>query len=469
MNKGILILTTLFLVSLAKASSNPATPHAALSRLRVSDNHRFLVTEDGRPFFWLADTAWQLIHDLNREEVDDYFANRSAKGFNVIQTVALAEHGGLDRPNAYKQLPLHDRDPARPDLHDGADYWKHVDYVIRHAAQHGLYVALLPTWGSNVTRDFFDGKVNGIFTPANAETYGRFLGQRYREDSNIVWMLGGDRASPTDEAKAIWRAMARGIAIGVSGNEDYSRVLITFHPSGPGDSAEFFHNDAWLDFNGIQSSHGPAILNWKRVERDYRRIPTKPVIDLETTYAEIVFGKQKEPLTDDMARRAAYWAVFAGACGHTYGHNSIWQMFAPGKRAMAGAKTPWREALDVPSAVQMGHLRRFIESFDFLSQQPDDTLLAFKQAGDVQMCLALRGDGYVLIYTPTGRTLDINLGRISGAQVTAAWFNPRTGETKVLGEFENKGQHTFDPPGDQGPGKDWVLVLKSMMNQGVNP
>jgi len=443
-----------------RAASTPVSPPGQ-SGVKVSDNHRFLVTGDGKPFFWLADTAWQLIHDLNREEVDRYLEDRVKKGFNVIQTVALAEHGGLDRPNAYGHLPLVDRDPTRPDSREGDDYWKQLDYVIESAARRGLYVALLPTWGSHVTRGFTDGKVNGIFNVTNAEIYGRFIGGRYRQRSNVIWMLGGDRAALTEDAKAVWRAMARGIAVGVAGREDYSKVLMTFHPVGPGSSFDYFPNEDWLDFHGIQSSHGPAILNWKMIEREYRRTPVRPVIDLETTYAGIVFGKQTEPLTDDLARRAAYWAVFAGACGHTYGHNSIWQMFVPGKSGpLAGAKTSWQAALDAPSATQMGHLRRLMESRTFLTQKPDPTLLAFEQNDPSTMCLALHGDGFALIYTPTGRTLDVDLRQLRGGKVKAAWFDPRTGASTGAGEFENDRVQSFDPPGDERAGNDWVLCLE---------
>lgn len=86
-----------------------------LPRLRVSDNHRFLVTEDGKTFFYLADTAWELFHRLNQEEAEKYLADRAAKGFNVIQVVVLAEQAGLSEPNAYGHLPLVDKtDPTRP-------------------------------------------------------------------------------------------------------------------------------------------------------------------------------------------------------------------------------------------------------------------------------------------------------------------------------------------------------------------
>jgi len=82
----------------------PLLNAATLQPLRVSENHRFLVTADGRPFFWLGDTAWELFHRLNREEATRYLEDRASKGFTVIQAVALAELDGLNTPNAYCAL-----------------------------------------------------------------------------------------------------------------------------------------------------------------------------------------------------------------------------------------------------------------------------------------------------------------------------------------------------------------------------
>lgn len=57
--------------------------------------------------------------------------------------------------------------------------------------------------------------------------------------------------------------------------------------------------------------------------------PTKPVIDGEPSYENIPQGLHdpKEVLWKACdVRRYAYWSVFAGAFGHTYGNNSIMQM-----------------------------------------------------------------------------------------------------------------------------------------------
>lgn len=76
--------------------------------IQVTPNGRFLQRADGAPFFYLGDTAWQLFHRLTLAESTHYLTNRAAKGFTVIQAVALAELGGLDVPNANGDLPLLD-------------------------------------------------------------------------------------------------------------------------------------------------------------------------------------------------------------------------------------------------------------------------------------------------------------------------------------------------------------------------
>src|SRR5262245_42769169 len=177
---------------------------AVLPQLKVSENHRFLVTESGQPFFWLGDTAWELFHRLNREEAERYLKNRAEKGFNVVQAVALAEFDGLTATNAYGHLPLKNNDP----LHPVEEYFQHVDWIVGKANALGIYVALLPTWGDKWNKKWGVGPE--IFNAQNAEGYGEWLGRRYKE-AGIVWVLGGDRPVENETHKEIIRAMARGL------------------------------------------------------------------------------------------------------------------------------------------------------------------------------------------------------------------------------------------------------------------
>ena len=178
--------------------------------LRVTGDQRALEREDGTPFFYLGDTAWELFHRLNREEAIRYLDNRTSKGFTVIQAVALAELDGLNTPNPYGFTPLVDNDPARPNVKPGPDndYWDHVDWVIDAANDRGLVIGLLPTWGDKWNLKWGVGPV--VFTPENAERYGEWLGHRYHE-KDVIWIVGGDRPLEEEVHGGIVQAMARGI------------------------------------------------------------------------------------------------------------------------------------------------------------------------------------------------------------------------------------------------------------------
>ena len=343
---------------------------ATLPPLQVSDNHRFLVTESGQPFFWLGDTAWELFHRLNREEADAYLRNRAERRFTVVQAVALAELDGLNTPNAYGERPLIDNDPTRPN----EAYFQHVDWIVRRANELGIYVGFLPTWGDKWNKAWGNGPE--IFTPQNAEVYGEWLGRRYR-DAGLVWILGGDR--PIDPARAdlqkeIIRSMARGLRKGDGGSH-----LITYHPTGGASSSEPFHNDPWLDFNMRQNGHSAEFTGrYDQTRVDYDRSPTKPVLDGEPIYEDhpVSFDAKKygHSIASDV-RRPLYWDLFTGAFGHTYGHHSVWQMWAPNRNPVNNPLQPWSEAILQPGAAQMQHARALLESRPFLTRIPDDSLV----------------------------------------------------------------------------------------------
>lgn len=437
------------------------TPAAPLPRLQVSDNHHFLVTESGQPFFWLGDTAWELFHRLNREEADAYLRNRAERRFTVVQAVALAELDGLNTPNAYGERPLIDNDPTRPN----EAYFRHVDWIVKRANELGIYVGFLPTWGDKWNKAWGAGPE--IFTPQNAEVYGEWLGRRYR-DAGIVWILGGDR--PIDPARAdlqkeILRSMARGLRKGDGGSH-----LITYHPTGGASSSEHFHNEPWLDFNMRQNGHTAEFTGrYDQTRVDYDRSPTKPVLDGEPIYEDhpVSFDAKKfgHSIASDV-RRPLYWDLFNGAFGHTYGHHSVWQMWAPGKNPVNNPLQPWSEAILQPGAAQMQHARALLESRPFLTRIPDDALVVTNRvptsvpgAGRYRFVATRDTAGtYAMVYVPVGRPFSVRMNAIQGPSVKAWWFNPRDGSAQSIGTFPNEGERTFTPP-NPGEMTDWVLVL----------
>lgn len=426
------------------------------AQLKVSDNKRFLVKEDGTPFFWLGDTGWELFHRLNREEADRYLKNRADKGFTVIQAVALAELDGLHDPNPYGEIPLENDDPTKP--RDA--YFRHVDYILNKAAEYGLYIGFLPTWGDKIFKDQW-GTGPEIFTPANAKAFGAYLGNRYRNQKNIIWILGGDRNPRDEKDVAIWHAMAAGIEAGVGGSD---KALITFHPQPngleDGGSSKWFHQSAWLDFNMFQTGHCRENNVWDRVQVVYNRTPVKPVLDGETLYEDHPVCFNAKDLGTSSAydvRKHAYLDVFAGAFGHTYGCHGIWQMWSKERKPINGPHHTWQEALDLPGASQMQYLRRLVESRPMLDRVPDQRIVA-DALGANDRIQATRGKDYLFVYSAQGKPITVNMGRISGAKVAAFWYDPRNGAVKSAGSFDNKGTKQFTAP-STGYGQDWVLVL----------
>ncbi len=437
----------------------------AVPRLKVSDNKRFLVKTDGTPFFYLGDTAWELFHRLNREEADRYLKNRADKGFTVIQAVALAELDGLNDPNPYGHRPLIDNDPTKPEVKDGAsnDYWDHVDYIVRKADSFGIYIGFLPTWGDKWNQR--RGAGPEVFNPQNAESFGEWLGRRYKDAPNIIWVLGGDRPIENDTQKEVVRAMARGLRKGDGGSH-----LQTLHPSGGHGSSEWFHSDDWLDFNMRQNGHVTEFNpRYEMTRADYDRTPIKPVLDGEPIYEDHPISFKAKELGHSVAadvRRPLYWNLFTGAFGHTYGHHSVWQMWQPGRKPINNPLLPWFEAIDQPGAGQMQYGRRLIESRPFLSRIPDDSIIvpadppsSVPGAGLKRYTATRDSEGsYAMVYLPTGRKFKVRMDKITGGKVKAWWFNPRTGKATSIGEFANTGEREFNPP-DAGENLDWVLVL----------
>jgi hypothetical protein len=427
---------------------------AVRGRLQVAPNRRYLQFQDGTPFFYLGDTAWQLFHSLNREEATRYLEDRARKGFTVIQAVALAELDGLTVPNAYGALPLVDRDPARPN----EAYFAHVDFVVQKAESLGLFVGFLPTWGK-----YWKAGDSKVFTPANARAYGRFLGQRYR-DRAVIWVLGGDQNVATAEERAIIDAMAVGLKEGDGGTH-----LITFHPRGPGQSSLQLQDAAWLDFHMTQSSHGARDHDTGLyADRDLALSPLRPTLDGEPRYETIPVGfylrdhDRLNRFDDDDVRQAAWWSVMAGACGHTHGDNNIWQMWQPGRTAVLNASIPWYEALDHPGARQMGLLRRFMEARLPL-YLPDQRLIAngpVDGPGKVRAGRASDGS-FAIVYSPRGESFTIDKGVVKAARLREVWYDPRYGVSYEFHRTDNQGFQTYTPP-TSGRGRDWVLLLERL-------
>ena len=452
--KKYFTIAFLFATSISNAQMQP---------LKISANKRYFVTGNNQPFFWLGDTGWLLFKKCTKEEVVKYLDDRKAKGFNVIQVMLLHE---LDVTDAYGDSALINKNIATPkNLHDEPqppileyDYWNNVDFVIHQAAKRGIYMALVPIWGGNIKN----------VTVAQAKSYAVFLANRFKNKTNIIWLNGGDIKG--SDALDKWNAIGNTIR-SIDKNH-----LIGFHPRGRNSSSAWFHNEAWLDFNMFQSGHKRYDQdtsaneklhygedNWRYVNDDYVLRPVKPTFDGEPSYENIPHGlhdSAEKRWTAADVRRYAYWDVFAGGCGFTYGNNSVMQFYKKGdKDASFGANKDWDGELNTPGAGQMQYLKQLMLSKSYFDRMPDQSLIV-DNGERYNRVLATKGKNYAMFYVYNGRSFKAALNKLNFKPGKAMWFSPVDSQVIPIKNYRYETEKLFDPPGEKENGNDWVLILE---------
>ena len=411
--------------------------------LRVSDNQRFLQYTDGTPFFWLGNTGWLLPAKMDRSEVKGYLSSCAKAGYNVVQIQTIS---GVPSINAYGQLSnvsiSSPWDFTNINKEGVYGYWDHMDYIIKEAEYQGIYIAMDCIWGGLVK--------SGAITVEGAKSYGTFLANRYKDSPNIIWMIGGDIEG--NKKPEIWETLATTI------KSIDTKHLMTFHPRGRCSSSQWWADASWIDFHMYQSGHrayGQRMGNksypipdnteedcWMYVDSTWSHKPIKPVVDGEPSYEDIPIGLHypdgpRWKASD--VRRYAYWDVFAGAFGHTYGHNALMQMYKQGE-AVAYANTckPWYEAVQDSGCVQMQYLKQLMLTLPFFDRIPDQSVIYRDNGTRYNRLIATRGNDYLLVYNYTSRDMNINLDIISGKKKNVWWMDTQNGALIFLGEFSGK-------------------------------
>ena len=470
--KPSLILGVLSFLFCTCKQSDPAP-----ERMRVSDNGHYLVDHDDQPFYWIGDTGWAMFQRLSREQVDQYLDDRAQKGFTVIQSVAFwyphgpfEPIGPLNEVNFYGYRPFAGSEDNPDTTQPMEDYWEHADYIVQAVKHRGMKLALLPCWANAFVNNRMPGS-KIVFTEQQAAIYGQFLGERYRLEPHIIWVLGGD-VDPVNfgdqDQRAVYRAMAEGIGRGVSGNldlhwnvnhADWDETMMTFHavrtPSLSGEGAEggsssiWFHQDAWLDFNMMETFRWLHRI-YPYVTEDYRKKPVKPTLLGEGAYETGKYKHECGFITPIKVRRQGYHALFAGAIGYTYGHWAIW----PFKGAYC--EREWHQALDAPGAMQIaGVMREFVASHNIFDYYPDQSLLINNHTGGKELVCALvnRDQTKALVYFPNSEGVSVDLSMLPPDQ-SATWFDPRNGNQEPAYVMDSS---RFIPPFGW---EDAVLILR---------
>jgi hypothetical protein len=228
------------------------------------------------------------------------------------------------------------------------------------------------------------------------------------------------------------------------------------------------HDEEWLDFNMIQSSHMTFAHNYTMVYDDWHRQPIKPTLDTEPPYENIRHNLMSDTpvFTADEVRRHHYLGVFAGGLGTTYGCVDICTFWTPKypKRPFSMSKI-WTDSMDLPGAVQMKYLKKLISSKPLSNRVPDQCLLAGRPGYgyDITRCQALRdrNGSWAMIYFSSSRNaITVDLSLLQPGEKKITWFDPCTGEFAQGGTIPGDTIRLFTPPADC-PSPDRVLILNN--------
>ena len=423
MNTMIRNSTLLTLLLCAFASSTIA--QQPVYPVRVSENGRYFVDQNGTAVFWLGTTQWNIFREYTVEDARTTIENVKGKGFAFIQAMLMGVGDGT-KPNVYGQKPWIDNNPLTPN----EAYFKNVDSVIRIARENNVIFSVT----------LYHQRYRKYITAENGRAWAKWLAQRYKDVPNIVWSM-------TPEAKQEFVPVLRELATGLH-EGDGGRHIITFKPDPAPYSSSFIHDENWLDFDSMQTWKSVELI-YPMVTKDYNLKPTKPVLMAEGAYEQgSEYGFDVTPL---WIRRQAYYSYLAGA-HHTYGHNDSWRVLPT-----------WKKALDAPGAVQLSILKKiFLGLKEWWYLVPDQSIFAAggQTAGQVLNLAARHKDGkWVMVYLADKASFSINMNKISPAgKVNASWIDPKTGESVPASSFSNTGVESFSTPDGW---EDALLILEA--------
>ena len=411
--------------------------------LRIAADGTYLEDAAGKPFLITGDTAWSLIADLPRKDVDFYIADRKARGFNTI-LVSLIEHQfARNAPNNAEDIPpfLEPGDFAHPN----EAYFAAAEHALDAALKAGMLVLLAPAYvGAN-------GGPQGWYAemaaagPEALRVYGRYIGKRYARYPNIVWVQGGDYDPPD---RGLVEALAAGIEEGAPG------AMQTVHGNRDTVTSTYWPDARWLALDTVYTYEDTAAAVLAR----YRSGPRRPFFLIESRY------EHEHGVEASEVRKIAYGALLSGASGQIYGNNPVWHFAGP---TLFDAKMDWREALASDGARSIAHLSEFFTRFDWWKLRPDTGRFVRRVDGpsSVAALSAVAGDGsFAVIYLYDAATIDLDFAMLSGPIGKIEWYDPATGAqiASKPAQREARLPRLEVPAVSNASGAtDWLLIVRS--------
>jgi hypothetical protein len=384
-----------------------------------------------------------LIANLSQKDAAYFLADRRAAGFNSVWINLLCNAYTAGRSDGSTYDGITPFTTAGDLSTPNERYFARADAMIRLAARFGMVVFLDPI-ETGGWRDVL--VANGV---RKAYNYGRYIGNRYKKFSNIVWLNGNDFQTwkePADDAVVL--AVAKGIE--AADRTHIQTVELNYLLSSSLDDARWRHV---IDLDAAYTYHP----TYAEVLKEYRRRKHLPIFMIEANYEF-----EHDYTGAETLRRQEYWSLLSGAAGQFYGNKYTWQFL-----------DAWKLRLRTKGVQQLRYVTNLLAARDWFELIPDrnHTVVTggygtFSPSGNVNasdyVTAARTHDGKLVVaYLPSGQTVTIDLTKLAGP-VDARWYDPARGTfiAASSSRLANAGNEPFTPPGANGDGgDDWVLVL----------
>lgn len=423
-----------------------AQPHFPL---KISENKRYFIDQDGKPFLYHADTGWQIFTQLNTSEALEYLSFRKSQGFNTIQVQIVMSP---EQVNRYGQKPfLGDNDFSRPN----ELYYDHVLKIIHKADSLGLLIVMSQPW-LGCCQEGFGGSRDKPIRKNGTEknrSYGRYLGKKFESCNNLFWIMGGDNDPKSDRVELF--AFFEGLF-----ETAPKYQLMTYHASPPHSSSDLFQYSPWLGFSFIYTYWREKPNKWivhdmmphvyEAALQEYGKSDTIPFVLGESQYEGC--GKIDNDMgTPAIIRRQAYWTILCGGAGHAYG-SDLWYF-----------PSNWREIMHYPGAYQMGYLYHLFEKLPWWKLIPDIKHQAVvagygEWAKPDYVTTAVSSDKKLLVsYIPQLTSVTVDFGYLTGDNFKVRFFDPEKGSFIKETEVTDKSVQRIVSP----PAEDLILIIES--------
>lgn len=421
--------------------------------LRVSRSNKCLIDRTGKPFLIKEISAWGLIQALSEADESAFIDSIKKKGFNTLLVSIISNDIRFagDPPNWQGIAPF----KVKWDFSTyNINYFEHVDRFLRMAKEKNMLVLLVPCYPGykdDRTQGWWPQLLEGNNNPLKSGTYGEFLGKRYKDFTNIIWVAGGD-----NNADSLLYPHMDNIISGIKKFDN--RHLWTGHfntSQGTNWSTGNRLYTKYIDIDGLyafeEKTLGTDAPQYKTELAHYGK--GRMIIQLDQSYEHDIphSADNEDP---QYIRRKNYDGLLSGCAGTS---------FSPGQKDnQCYVFKNWRPLMNTAGMQEIKYCYDLFTSRQWQLLIPDTTkqiiISPRGEYGSIDyVCAAKASDrSTYMAYLPRGGILSINFDALKIKKLHAWWFDPRSGKGFMIGKFPGgKSNYTFKSPNEN----DWVLVL----------